>query len=98
VAVGRQRFCSTSCRQTAWRRRSTAPAVPVVAKADIVYACDECGNRFLGEQRCADCNRWCRRVGPGGCCPNCDEQIAVTDLMDPEHFNVREVRLKKRTT
>lgn len=79
---GRQRFCSTGCRQTAWRRQRSAPAEPVVARTDTVYACPSCDARFLGQQRCDDCNTWCRRLGPGGPCPCCDEPVAISDLFN----------------
>jgi len=83
---GRQRFCSTGCRQTAWRRRLHAPAQPIVARSDTVYACPSCEARYLGQQRCDDCNTWCRRVGPGGLCPCCDEPVAVADLLTPDQL------------
>jgi hypothetical protein len=82
--VGRRRFCSDACRQTAWRRRHSIPLPPVPARpgrAAVVYECPACGTRLLGEQRCADCNVFCRRVGPGGSCPHCDEPVAVADLL-----------------
>ena len=84
VPEGRQRFCSTTCRQTAWRRLHAAPLAPlvVVAKASTVYECDSCGNRYLGTQRCEDCNTFARKVGPGGCCPYCDEPVALADIID----------------
>ena len=80
----RQRFCSTTCRQTAWRRLHAAPVAPVVvvAKASTVYECDTCANRYLGTQRCEDCNTFARKVGPGGCCPYCDEPVALADIVD----------------
>ena len=98
VAVGRQRFCSTSCRQTAWRRHRSAPVVPVVAKADVVYECPNCETRYLGEQRCDDCNTWCRRIGPGGCCPSCDEPVAIVDLLNPKQIASRPLRSVRATT
>jgi predicted nucleic acid-binding Zn ribbon protein len=87
---GRRRFCSAACRQAAWRRRRTArppaPAIPPRAsrppRSDVVYECPVCGARYLGEQRCADCQRFCRRVGLGGRCPHCDEPVAVDDLIN----------------
>src|SRR5207247_4796976 len=84
VPEGRQRFCSTTCRQTAWRRLHAAPVAPVVvvAKASTVYECDTCANRYLGTQRCEDCNTFARKVGPGGCCPYCDEPVALADIVD----------------
>ena len=87
--VGRRRFCSDACRQAAWRRRHAAvrAAVPVLPprapRAAIVYECPACAARYLGEQRCPDCNVFCRRVGLGGRCPHCDEPVAVADLLGP---------------
>jgi hypothetical protein len=83
---GRQRFCSTGCRQTAWRRRHSAPVEPVVARSDTVYVCPSCDARYLGSQRCDECNAWCRRLGPGGLCPCCDEPISITDLLTPDQL------------
>ena len=40
-ASGRQRFCSTTCRQAAWRRQRAAPVEPIVAKSDTVYECHD---------------------------------------------------------
>ena len=83
-----QQFCSTEHRQKAWRQLNSAPVAPVlvVPKSDTVYECPECGARLLGEQRCRECNTWCRRIGPGGLCPCCDEPISVTEILDPEQF------------
>ncbi len=83
---GRQRFCSTGCRQTAWRRHRHAPIEAVVTQSDTVYECPTCDARYLGDQRCDDCNTWCRRIGPGGNCPCCDEPIAIADLLTPDQF------------
>ena len=94
---GRQRFCSTACRQQAWRRTRSAPVEPVVARADTVYTCPDCDARYLGEQRCDDCNTWCRRLGPGGLCPCCDEPIAITDLLTPDQFRPRTNKPARRT-
>jgi hypothetical protein len=98
VPQGRQRFCTTLCRQAAWRRRRAAPVEPVVAKAGTVYECGSCGRRFLGAQRCEDCNTWCRRLGPGGCCPSCDEPVALSDLMQADQFADRRSRLQRNPT
>jgi hypothetical protein len=86
VRTGRRRWCSTTCRQAAWRRRQTAPAAPLPAKPTTVYECDSCGARYLGEQRCDDCNTFCRRLGPGGPCPHCDEPVAITDIIDNDQL------------
>ncbi|MDO8567871.1 MAG: hypothetical protein Q7R57_04065 [Dehalococcoidales bacterium] len=46
-----------------------------------MYECPSCGARYLDEQRCPDCHLFCRRVGPGGRCPHCEEPVAVADLI-----------------
>ena len=82
--VGRQRVCSAACRQTAWRQRqpNTLPVIPArTVRASTVYECPDCETRFLDQQRCPDCGLFCRRVGPGGLCPHCDEPVALADLL-----------------
>lgn len=81
----RRRYCSDACRQAAWRQRQARPHVPAnVLRHDTVYECPGCENRYLGQQRCSECNMFCRRLGPGALCPNCDEPVAVSDLIpDP---------------
>lgn len=58
----------------------------VPAKADTVYECPECEARYLGTQRCEDCNRWCRRLGPGGPCPHCDDLVVLADFLRPDQL------------
>jgi hypothetical protein len=85
--VGRQRFCTPAHRQAAWRRRHPTwlPTVPAhTPRQTTVYQCPACESRYLGEQYCSECGRFCRRVGAGGLCPACEEPIAVTDLL-PEY-------------
>ena len=80
-------YCSTACRKTAFRRRHQQPGPAVTVPAArprreyTVYECPDCGERQLGEQRCETCRTFTRRVGVGGPCPNCDEPVAVTDLL-----------------
>lgn len=83
---GRRRYCSTRCRQSAFRQKTAALPKPVVAKADTVYLCPVCEERYLGEQYCSDCRTFCRRLGPGGPCPCCDGAISVTELLSPDQF------------
>lgn len=47
----------------------------------VVYQCPDCEQRFLNERRCPDCQLFCRRLGPGGDCPHCDEPVAINDLV-----------------
>ena len=86
--LGRQTWCSPACRVAAWRRRHTPVApvpLPLPPKAHrrevTVYACDGCGERALGSQRCESCNRWMRAVGIGGSCPECCAPLAITELV-----------------
>jgi len=87
--VGRQLYCSTACRKTAFRRRHQEqlglgghrpgrPAPP----GDHRLECPDCGDRYLGEQRCEGCGTFARRVGIGGAGPNCDGPVAISDLLD----------------
>ena len=76
--TGRQRWCSARCRQRAWHRRGAAPRQPVPTKAPTVYACPPCDARYLGGQRCEDCNTWCTKVRPRGPCAHCDEPVATS--------------------
>jgi hypothetical protein len=86
--AGRRRWCSDACRQAAWRRRrpagaqaAPAPVPPRAAPDATIYQCPDCDERYLGQQRCADCGTFCHRVGPGGPCPHCDEPVAIQDLI-----------------
>jgi len=82
--VGRQKVCSAACRQAAWRRRHAAsgPSIPLrPPRARTIYECPSCDTRYLGVQRCPDCGIFCRKVGPGGSCPHCDEPVLLADLL-----------------
>ncbi|MHB8431750.1 MAG: hypothetical protein ACYDDZ_14715 [Acidimicrobiales bacterium] len=99
VPIGRQKFCSTGCRQAGWRVGRRAPVEPMVARSSTVYECPTCEARYFGEQRCEECNTWCRRVGPGALCPHCDGPVAITDLFSAEQLaNVPSGRKQRRST
>lgn len=80
---GRRRFCSDACRQAAFRARVAAPEPFQPARANTVYECPGCEARFVGTQRCDECNLWCRRLGPGALCPHCEEPVALGDIVSP---------------
>jgi hypothetical protein len=88
--TGRQRYCGTPCRKTAFRRRHQHPSTTVVVptarprRQMTIYECPTCGERLLGEQRCQQCHVFTRRIGIGGPCPNCYEPVALADLLDQE--------------
>ena len=84
-----QRFCSAACRQTAHRRRTSAPPTPTPtlaaarsARHITFYECNDCGARLVGQQWCYDCQRPCRRLDYGGLCPHCGDAITITDLIE----------------
>ncbi len=85
-----KQWCSTTCRQRAWRAARAIPTTPTVTvRADTVYACPACDTRYIGEQRCPECNLSCRRLGPGGPCPHCYEAVAVDDIVPAERSATR---------
>ncbi len=52
--------------------------------AHTVYECPDCGEQFVGQQRCPECQRFCRAVGLGGACPDCDAVILLRDVLAEE--------------
>lgn len=84
VPAGRQVWCSSACRNRAFRRRHGRPVVVVPTGArrrdHTVYECADCGTRQLGAQRCLDCGSFGRAAGLGGACPHCDEPVTVGEL------------------
>ncbi len=93
---GRGRYCSAACRQRAFRlRHLRAPSLEegllraalrrrALLVAHTIYECPDCGAQSLGERRCPECNRFCRVVGLGGACPDCDQPVLLSDLLDLE--------------
>lgn len=88
------RYCSRACQQRAYRLRHD-PATTfdeTAARRDLrrrraltaqtIYECPACEERYLGERRCPDCNRFCRALGLGGQCPTCDDLLLLGDLLD----------------
>ena len=92
---GRARYCSEACKQRAyrWRQRALAAGAPVAPRlpararrglgAQTIYECPVCATRYLGLQRCPDCQRFCRALGLGGACPHCDEPVLSAELFPP---------------
>jgi hypothetical protein len=90
----RARYCSATCKQHALRLRHHVPLEraderrlreelrrPRVIAAHTVYECPLCGERFVGQQRCPECHRFCRAVGIGGHCPECELPILLADVL-----------------
>ena len=89
----RARYCSDACKQRAYRLRHVpAPATNGALAAELkrlgervahtLYECPTGGERYLGERRCSDGNRFCRALGLGGPCPHCDEPVLLVELLD----------------
>ena len=96
VPSARARYCSDACKQRAYRRRQLDLGAPDLTGRPTaftwsgdrvphtVYECPTCEARSLGERRCPDCHRFCRKLGPGGACPHCDEPILLAELLEKE--------------
>jgi hypothetical protein len=92
----RARYCSDACKQRAYRlRHPTTAAVDRAALrrtlqrqrgllAHTIYECPLCGERSLGERRCPECQLFCRQLGLGGRCPDCETPILLTEFLDLE--------------
>ena len=89
-------YCKPACKQLAYRlrRQPLASVDPLVLRkqlqrqrllmAHTVYECPRCGEHFIGERRCEDCNLYARSIGLGGSCPDCDTVILLAELLGPE--------------
>lgn len=96
LASTRAQYCSGACRQRAYRLRHQAAAVldPDALRrtlqrqrrllAHTVYACPSCDARLVGQRRCPECQLFCRALGLGGHCPDCDTPVLLTELLDLE--------------
>ncbi len=95
-ASARARYCSPAHRQFAFRLRHS-DATRINEKrlraelrqrgalvAHTLYECGQCGERLVGERRCASCNVFCRALGLGGWCSECDQPILLADLLELE--------------
>ena len=89
ITTGRQTYRDQAYRQAAYRRRHDTPTpIPTMAlppgrsrRTGTVYTCPDCDTRYLGRQRCDDCNTFATRLGPGGQCPDCDTLITNEELL-----------------
>jgi hypothetical protein len=85
-------YCTRACQQRSFRLRhhTPAPDLTTVRKAlqrrkalvaHTIYECSGCGERFLAERRCGDCNLFARALGVRGACPECDALLLLEDLL-----------------
>jgi hypothetical protein len=85
-------YCTRACQQRSYRLRQQTPTVDLTSVrtalqrrkalvAHTIYECGGCGERFVGERRCENCNLFCRALGVGGSCPDCDSLVLLEDLL-----------------
>ena len=96
VPSRRARYCSAACKQRAFRLRRTELAdlddtrVRAALRrrgllvAHTVYECPTCGERCVGARRCSTCNVFCRVLGLGGVCQECEQPLLLTELLGLE--------------
>src|SRR6266849_9045402 len=89
-------YCDDACKQRAFRlRHQTLTSVDLgqlrrdlhrrrTLVAHTVYECSTCGERALGERRCAECGLFMHALGLGGTCLGCDETILLGELLGLE--------------
>ena len=99
IGTARAQYCSPVCKQRAYRLRhvdlaasDTTARTKALRRqwrlvAQTLYECPLCEERYLGERRCPDCNRFCRSIGLGGACPHCDQPILVAELLGEEEVS-----------
>jgi hypothetical protein len=92
----RARYCSAACRQRSFRLRHVQFATVDDRQlhtelrrrgalvAHTVYECSVCGERQVGVRRCEQDNVFCRALGLGGRCRECDEPVLLADLLELE--------------
>jgi hypothetical protein len=88
----RAKYCGRAHQQRGYRLRHQTPTtdLTLVRKAlqrrkalvdHTIYECSGCGERFVGVRRCGICNLYCRALGVGGSCPECDTPVLIDDLL-----------------
>jgi hypothetical protein len=94
--VRRGLYCSAAHRQRAfWLRHAALLGVDNgrlrtelrrrgALVAHTVYECGVCGERLVGERRCPQDNVFCRALGLGGHCTDCEQPILLADLLELE--------------
>jgi hypothetical protein len=96
LASTRARYCSAACRQRSFRLRHVQlssvdePRLRAELRrrrtlmTHTVYECGVCGERSVGQQRCAQDNLFGKALGLGGSCAECDQPILLADLLELE--------------
>ena len=53
-------------------------------EAYTLFECPTCGERQLGQRRCADCQRFGRALGLAAACSACGEPMLLVELLNLE--------------
>ncbi len=88
----RASYCTRACQQLIYRLRHRIPTADVTSVrktlqrrkalvAHTIYECPSCSERFIGERRCDACGLFCRALGLGGLCTECDTPVLLDDLL-----------------
>jgi len=88
----RAKYCGRAHQQRTYRLRHQTPTADLTTVrkalqrrkalvAHTIYECGGCGEQFVGVRRCESCNLFCRAIGVGGSCPECDTPVLVGDLL-----------------
>lgn len=88
--LGRQRFCSSNCRKTAWARthKQDKPAGNSDRGTDtVIYACTACQTQYYCQQFCYKCNQPAKAIGYGDLYPRPDEPAIPTTNITRETEN-----------
>jgi hypothetical protein len=75
---------SSATHQPGCDQRSPSLRRQRLLAAHTIYECPSCDERFVGERRCPSCQLFCRALGVGGQCPECDHAILLTELIDEQ--------------
>jgi hypothetical protein len=90
----RSRFCSAACKQQAYRLRHLPAASSDLTElrqdlqhrrvltTHTIYECPSSGDRLVGERRYSACGLFCRSLGFGGHCPDCEAPIVFAAVLN----------------
>jgi hypothetical protein len=87
---------ATRAGKRAYRARHTTGVIAEIRpqrrrgwREATVYKCPTCSERYLGENRCDECNTFCKSLGLGIACAECDTTILLNDILDELGLPVR---------
>lgn len=85
--LGRRRWCSDACRQSAWRLRRAAPRPTQPAKIDTVYECPQCQTATWAPNAATTATPGPAASDRADPAPHCDDIVAVIDLVADNQYS-----------